>query len=312
MDERTAQEVQLDGGPHGRAAHTIAKPYVVSLDLIPLLRRWAARRGFVMPSGDFFELLRDEMRVQLTSMFDTVEILDEHAIRPELLATARSAELPIVSLDYAYCPIGVPFDITRAVHPDKMSAGLTHRGGSAPIETQLREIASQIQGDIILVDDVIFSGKMLAEDVIPMLGARGVTVRTIVAGIGIGEGVARVRELVADVRCVHTYERVIDEICERDFYPGVPLSGRTVLGAENYGMPYMLPFGDPQEWASIPASHAKPFSAFCIGQSIKLFGEFERLSGKSVRMCDLARSVHSLPVGDERFIDQLSAAISRI
>jgi len=128
----------------------------------------------------------------------------------------------------------------------------------------------------------------------------------VVAGVTIGEGAKRLKkETKAELWTVIYYDEVIDEICERDFYPGVPLSGRTVKGQLNVGAPYLLPFGKPTHWASIPKEWEKEFSRFCLQQTIKLWEEIEEISGKVVRNCDLDR----LPVGfnwdKTRFVENL-------
>lgn len=308
MDPRTAATDITDGVPHEHVEVATAKPYVVSLDIVPLLTRWALVKKFSMPNPDFFGMLRKNMHAELGTIFPVVEIVEEGDIRSAILRMTSSLGLPVISLDYAYCPIGVPLNVTRAVHTDMTDAGVTHRGKSFSIEKQVRDIASQLQGDVALVDDVIFSGEMTTRDVIPMLRRHGITVRTVVAGVGIRKGVRRIQAEGVDVLCVREYAEVEDEICERDFYPGSPLCGRTVLGTENVGMPYIRPFGNAQDWASIPGTHVDSFSRFCLGQSIELFTEIENISGKTVRMRDLDRGIYSLPTGDQRFVDELSKA----
>lgn len=69
--------------------------------------------------------------------------------------------------------------------------------------------------------------------------------------------------------------------------------------------PYILPFGNPGEWASIPKDRQVPFSRFCLSQTEKLFEGIERASGKSVTCKDLTRGVVGLPRDDTRFVDAL-------
>ena len=157
--------------------------------------------------------------------------------------------------------------------------------------------------EVALVDDVIFSGTVL-ERIINLLSRINIQVPIICAGIGIGEGINRIKATKRQVRCVRTYEKVIDEVCERDFYPGVPLSGRLLAGGENIGIPYLLPFGNPESWASIPSQQAANFSKFCLRQTISLFDEIERGSDKQVFCRNLGRKVIGLPM-DARYTDAL-------
>ena len=157
--------------------------------------------------------------------------------------------------------------------------------------------------EVALVDDVIFSGALL-ERIINLLSRINIQVPLICAGIGIGEGINRINGTKREIRCVRTYEEVIDEVCERDFYPGVPLSGRLLAGGENIGIPYLLPFGNPESWASIPSQQAANFSKFCLRQTISLFDEIERCSDKQVFCRNLGRKVIGLPM-DARYTDAL-------
>ena len=108
------------------------------------------------------------------------------------------------------------------------------------------------------------------------------------------------------MNCAHTYNQVVDEVCERDFYLGIPYSGRSLMGGENFGLSYILPFGNPEAWASIPNEYQKFFSIFCINQTIKLFEEIENSSNKIVDCSDIDRKVPNQPkIG--RYVDFLKS-----
>lgn len=299
-------------GGHVSALRTCArerKPYVVSLDLIPLLERWARKSGWVMPEKQIFTDLRRGLMSDLSRIFDDVELISEEDVRTTLLKYVDQPHLPVVTLDQAYCPYGYPLHMTRAITRELEDVGITHRTIGGDIEAQVAKMASQITGDAVLVDDVIFSGDMIVQHVLPMLKRHGIHVHTVAAGIGIGDGVHRVAEHVPEVRCVNIYPRVIDEICERDFYPGAPLSGRTVIGEESYGAPYIRPFGDPVKWASLPEHFVPEFSRECIRRAIALFEAIEDSSGRALRCADLPRRVLGLPCGHGRYVDELQRVL---
>jgi hypothetical protein len=151
---------------------------------------------------------------------------------------------------------------------------------------------------------VVFTGELL-ERVIHCLSRMGIRVSFVCAGIGIAEGVQRISQSKCEVRCVRIYEKVIDEVCERDFYPGVPFSGRQLAVDDNIGVPYILPFGEPTSWASIPYEHEVTFSRFCIRQTISLFEEIECCSNRQVKCADLGRKVIGLPYGQDRYTEVL-------
>jgi hypothetical protein len=111
-----------------------------------------------------------------------------------------------------------------------------------------------------------------------------------------------------EVHCVRFYEDVIDEVCERDFYPGVPMSGRLLAGVGNWGAPYIKPFGNPEKWASIPSEHVADFSWLCLENAVALFETIEQLSGRSVHIEDLDRRIVGLPESGE-YTAQLRAIV---
>lgn len=121
------------------------------------------------------------------------------------------------------------------------------------------------------------------------------------------EGIHRINQSKRTVRYIRRYEEVIDEVCERDFYPGVPFSGRLLVNHENVGVPYLLPFGHPGKWASIPDRWQVSFSGFCLQQTIRLFEEIERCSDRMVGCSELGRMVATLPRDGTRFVEALRA-----
>ncbi len=134
------------------------------------------------------------------------------------------------------------------------------------------------------------------ERIIELLANVGISVPVVCAGIGIQDGVSRVLSPKTKVECAKIYIEVIDEVCERDFYPGVPFSGRSLIGESNIGLPYIIPFGKPRKWASIPTYFHKEFSKFCIDQAIILFEEIQRISNKEVCCSDIERKVPQQPI----------------
>ena len=202
--------------PEAPIAVVADEPYVVSCDISTLLRRWSLQKRFCVPEQGYFREMRAALARELEAIFPSVEIIDESDLRAPLSAIIGRLRVPVISLDQAYAPFGHSLQVSRSVREDMTSAGLTGREGAGSIEEQVRTIAQSVQGDVALVDDVIFSGDMIVENIIPILRQHGISVRTVVAGVGIGSGVERVRDEVPEVLCVRIYPRVVDEICERE------------------------------------------------------------------------------------------------
>lgn len=273
--------------------------YVVSEDIRVLLAEWAAERDFALPPEEFFEQLRKEMKEFLEGIFEDarVDMISAAELSNGMQEFIDSIGLPAVSMDRAYIRTNPAIQITRIVDKSLNERDIGPRFGSPPIQQQL-DTVKQSYDEIVLVDDVIFSGEVIKKIILDLREIE-VKVPTIVTGITIREGVetlrrAKINSKILTVRC---YEEIIDEICERDFYPGVPLSGRLIAGMKiETGAPYLLPFGNPIKWASIPEEWAEEFSAFCLKQTFKLWEKIECLSDKTVSHWNLER----IPFGFSR------------
>ena len=282
-------------------------PYVVSADAAGLLERWTGANGYGIPSQAYFDDLSVDLGANLeeTTGLD-VEIVSEEEMREGMDRLVRSSPYPVISLDRAYFDNGNPvisgyIDVTRAVKENMdgqgnmafVSAGaLMPRPGFPTLKEQLEAFRSSEPSPITLVDDVIFSGEG-AVDLVKQLESVGRPVAKIIAGIGIREGIAKLEDLGIEVECVRTYTDVADEVCQRDFLAGVPMSGRTVLGenGNSWSAPYFLPYGDPEGWASIPAERCRVFSRYCLQQSVDLWAEIEAVSGRQVAAAAIPRAL---------------------
>lgn len=236
------------------------KPYIVSGDIYPLMKRWAENGGFVLPRAEFVEQLRENFSAFMRRIFSGFEFVPEEELSCGLSELVVQSNLPVVSLDDVYIKSELCLEITRLVDTAGKDKGLGSRAGSPSLLHQLRELVRKLAAsdvnEIALVDDVIFTGSLIKR-VINLLSKKGIRVRIIYAGIGIAEGIRQVIDSKREIRCVRTYEEVIDEICERDFYPGVPLSGRLLAGSDNVGVPYLFPFGRSRKLGIHPYGVAK-------------------------------------------------------
>lgn len=282
-------------------------PYIVSADVPGLLDRWASTEGYRIPSSTYFEDMSSDLATSIeTATGNTVEVVPEKELRDGMEDFVHKSHHPVISLDRAYFDADHPgiegyIDVTRAVKEEVDAEGnisfasagvISPRPGFPPINDQLEALRTPEDSPITLLDDVIFSGEG-AVDLANRLRAVGRPVAKIIAGIGIQEGINRLQELGIEVECVRTYEEVIDEVCQRDFLAGVPMSGRTVFGenGNNWSAPYFLPYGNPENWASIPADQCAAFSRFCMQQSVDLWSEVEAASGRLVPAAALPRTL---------------------
>lgn len=286
-----------------------AKPYVVSADLHGVLKRWGQLSSYSVPSEPYVDSVSADLKSVLAGTFpnNPIDIVDENEIKDGINQLAKAFEYSVVSMDRAYVDSETPnligyIDMTRPVRPlgnkkfEKLE--LRPREGFPSLDTQIQRISSNYQGDIALVDDVIYSGEDLVrvDGIFQKMSHAGIPVKMVIAGIGVGKGIELVRNFGVDAICVREYDDVVDEICKRDFFACVPMSGRMLLDENDraWSAPYFRPFGDPEDWATIPVDKIPEFSKYCLLQSIKLWSEIERLSQASILTEAAPRQIREL------------------
>lgn len=207
---------------------------------------------------------------------------------------------PIVSLDRIYLSPkdnNILFlDCTRLDNSNELVSRINpndFKSVSKQIEYLSNYLLANNLDEIIIADDVIFSGKVLqklislfAANKIKVIGARS-AIATIEPFIYFNE------ILPLGLKCSYLLDKkVIDQICERDFYYGIAGSGISVLkNNQIYKSPYFLPFGNPVARASIPLEEQINFSKKCLEQNIYLWQEIESLSSKIIYNRDLPEKI---------------------
>ncbi|MDD4761823.1 MAG: hypothetical protein PHZ25_02280 [Candidatus Pacebacteria bacterium] len=289
--------------------------YIISEDVNLLAERELERlgsKGKIAPV--FFEGLRKRLKKKLGKIFgeEKIEFIPAKEIRngmENLIKEAAKKERQPVFLDRVYFPKAeLHLDITRSVDESLQEKEETERFFCLPIKNQIKNLSDKMK-EIILADDVIFSGKG-AVKVINLCREQGIEVKTFIAGISIGEGKERIEKEGVLTQSVLYFEKVIDEICERDFFAGMPMSGRNVLHQKrNTGAPYFLPFGNPNKWASIPKEAEEDFSRFCLKQSVEIWEEIGRIREKPVKCGEIERLPIRAPQNGEYFTDYLKSLL---
>lgn len=313
--------MSVDKNPRFHAlcvVHDTEHTFVVSEDIDVLLKKWAEKNNFRIPEKEFFLELRKEMKQKLLEFFPDVHFIAEEEISSYIRRSTFGKESHIVSLDKVYTSDGfLTLEATRMVGKNFKDLDNTSRS-HVSIEEQIKTIALHAQQPVVLIDDVIYSGNNLI-DIIQRMKRAGIEVSSIITGISIGMGAEKILsefDYISIYSTVH-YEKVIDEVCERDFYVGVPFSGR-LLGSvvdgipvpndPEIGVPYFLPFANVEKtmsWGSIPEERVEDWSRFCISQSIKLWEKIETTSGKKVLCSDVKRIPISFSKDDSSFVEKL-------
>lgn len=291
----------------------MSKPYVVSADIYLLLQQWAAKRGFTLPPPEFFAELRRKFTEFFTSIFPTFELIPEQELVKGIAALVPANRFS-VCLERAYYSHVADFvyEACRST-PDALPGEefLRERVGAPELHIQSGQLREKLKNSwkpgIVLVDDMLFTGRLLKAF---SKSSRGKPVMLTCVGVEVeivgANGSRWFREQTGlEVRSVRRYGEVIDAVCERDFYPGVPLSGRLSSLSYNWRAPYVFPFGKPTEWASIPPDEVGIVSVFCIQQTIALFAAIEKASQKEVMTQDIEGNIIRIWPCERRFTDEL-------
>lgn len=302
-----------------RGHHFSGTHYVVSEDIDILVPRWCGELNILPPAKDFYLEPRSRMKNFLRNLFAHVTFVDSQKIRSGLLrsiAQNKKAGLFVVSLERAYLndsEVNGRIEITRTVDESGEDI-LVHavRNGTPEKRYQFESLREK---KVALVDDVIFSGKTLIST-ISTLHHYHANVHAVTVAVGVKDGVDNLNKAGfgvigmpehIKVDCLDVFDDVSDQVCERDFYPGVPYSGRQYYLGET-SFPYILPFGRLNKWASIPEKELKRFSVLCIDNAVALFEEIERINGVKITCAMVPRPVFGFPKDKTRFVAHLREA----
>jgi len=266
------------------------KLYVITEDLKFLMQRWAVQLDFIMPKRQFFLDIQARLLEYLGTIFSDIIFIPADELGKKLKKKIDQVEgTTIVSIDQIYNSTQYHLESNRIADIDTMEIiGEAQRPGYSSLDVQI----SQLPGDrpLTIVDDGCFSGETL-QRIYGLIQNKGLTVQNIIVGVLIDRANNCLVKAYSDVilEAVYEYDEVIDWVCERDFFIGVPLSGRTAGLQESGGvipcnpeiaLPYCLPFGDPIKGASIPTERAIEFSRFSIELSKTLWKAVENASKK--------------------------------
>ena len=209
--------------------------------------------------------------------------------------------IPIVTLDKIFIKPdnnNIYFlDCTRIQGSKKLISrnNYNERGN---VEKQIQDISDKLktkgQNQIILVDDVVFSGEVL-RSIIKEFARNGIKVIGIRACISTETSYEYFnKNLEKGLKCGCLLGKdVIDQICERDFYFGIAQSGISVFDEKGqiFKAPYFKPFGNPIERASIPEKYETFFSNGCLLRSMFLWKLIEDKTGKKLYTKDMPEKI---------------------
>lgn len=316
-------------------------PYVVTEDVEQLLTMWADAHGFRAPSSGFFGDLRGRLVADLEQClavqgFRSPQVLylrhDDLRKRAAAMLAKQPEGAPFVTLDRLYFPDVERFvDVTRHVVRQDGGTWVTLpsigvRSTCDSLSTQVRKVMLSLPRgihSIRLLDDGLWTGTTTLS-VTREFEDCGIAVVDIFVALLV-ESLKTLERLREEGHPpIHTLVQtfpveeggVIDWVCERDFFPGVPTGGRTVspavspdgqdVGAYYLDLNGLRTIGDPVAWATLDGPSVSTFSRRRIEDCISLFEAIEDASGRSVTVSDLDRIPYGFGADlRERFVDVL-------
>ena len=244
-----------------------------------------------IPSDSTFRYVRNDFKKDTCKIFNNdVTIVSED----EMLEVNNlfDRNIPVVTLDKIY----IEPDEKRIFFLDCTRISGTNEIVSRKEESldeQITRIANSLPAkEVILADDVVFSGGVLT-NIIGKFKEKGIEVIGVVSGISAYKAFNTFNgNLKLGIKTNFLMSQdVIDQICERDFYFGVAGSGIMMSKERKDKAPYFIPFGDPEERASIPAESVNDFSIGCIRRSIYLWDDIDSQRDTETLMSELPERI---------------------
>ncbi len=259
-------------------------------------------KGIIVPSKKFIEGLRENFYKLCRETYGTDVIgVKESEMKESLEDLIKDVidKYPIVSMDEIYIKPDneniYSLDVTRLTGSSDLVTRknpLDKNGVQKEVLKIAKELIQSGKDEIILLDDVIFSGSVVAT-ISKFFKECGINVVGAISSISSNEAYEKFSNLKEKVKCGYLMkDDVIDEICERDFYYGIAQSGMAKEeDGKIYKAPYFLPFGDPVARASVPKDKAKYFSNELVKLSIDLWDETNRLSNREIMNYELPERI---------------------
>ena len=307
----------------------VKKGIVFSNDIYTILKGKNAvdfsyeNAGLHIPTEDEIQIVRQDFAKDVNRIFENeATIYSEEEMKSFMFESFESDDdgYPIVSLDKIYYDsdekncISYYLDCTR-LEGEKELVSRKRPDDKNNVEQQIKSISQELQGkgvnEVILVDDVVFTGDALRR-ISQLFDKYSIEVIGIRSAISSKDGFDYFnRCLRKGLRCgCMLGEDVIDQICERDFYFGIAQSGISVKtpSGKILKAPYFKPFGNPERRASIPSEYVDFFSNGCLMRSMFLWKQMEDRSGREIYVRDLPEQIVKTK-NDDRVLEVLKKGL---
>ncbi len=286
------------------------------------LKNYFQKKGIEIPNSSQIRIARKEMKKNLKNVYQSIEIIPEKDMVRWMKDLAQESSYPLYSFDEIYLNENENIDdfinLTRLKVGNQTILTTRNSGGEVePFENEINRVALNIlksgNNKISLIDDVVFSGDLICQ-VAREFAKYGINVDEVLCAVCIKEGFEKLNIEGITVKTKKLIDNVLDEVCERDFYFGLPQSGQSTMldSGVSAKQPYFLPFGDPVERASIQQDKARDFSVGCLGCSLYIWSCMENNSNKNLYISDLPENIYGLYNGRNRIVKVLEEAQGRL
>lgn len=209
---------------------------------------------------------------------------------------------------------GICIEMSRIVDLQGKLIGIGSRPGHPSVERQLARHHQMInEQPVIVAEDGSFTGSSL-QYLLAKLQERRARIQAVVLGVLFPQAAAAIRKVYkGEIITCYDFSNPLDWMPSHDFVPFTPNAGRVVgykfgtnvfpiylYDGASLCMPYVLPYGKPDEWAGLPPDRfgLRSFSLMCLHLAHDLFEEMEKLSQKSILISDVwdSRPRTSIPI----------------
>lgn len=309
--------------------------YLISQDVGYIMEDWLKReftkKGLKTEetkpviSFDFYNELTDKLIASMRKhcfrdKTVSVEKVSSEFFKDLFLPVSKQESEFWISLDRVYVKNADYYlDVTRLVDRDRQPVDSDIKIGNRPENRksffqQVEECVEKMPNiKIVLLDDGTFKGDTVT-DVLDALEDRGIIVDEVRLGICKGEGEQKIIRWqwpkdvdppeayrIGWIKTAGTCPPLLDWVCERDFFPGVPLCGRAVgkktaktqppqpiltsPGEKPVRIPYLFPEGR-EEWVNLTHGF-RDFSREAFDLTIELWKKVEETLGRSILVKDI-------------------------
>lgn len=264
------------------------------------------------PISSTIDELRNDFTSDVSKIFNgKFEIISEDEMLTSITygTNKYKKQVPIVTLDSIYLkPDNESIYFLDCTRVDKENNIVARKNMNDPynVENQIKRLSTlfklQKQKEIVLADDVIYSGSVI-QKIINIFNQNGIKVISVITAISTNQAKENLCNSykIPVLSKILLGESTIDQICERDFYFGLTGSGIAVRTKDNKikKAPYFYPFGEPVARASIPEESAEYFSKKCIIRSLRLWKSINTITNKYQLIRDLPEQINNTNENEE-------------